>query len=80
MADVVKENAGEIFDQLVKEKGLKKTFVAEQIGITRQSLNTKIHHGYFDADFAFKVAKVLNVSPTIFLAKTYTDGLKTKEK
>ena len=75
MISVTKENAGEIFDQLVSEKGIKKTFIANKIGISPQTLNTKIHHGGFDADLAFKVAKVLNVNPTIFLTKSYTDRL-----
>ena len=65
---------------LVKEKGLKKTFIAKKIGVSPQTLNTKIHHGGFDADLAFKVAKILDVNPAIFLAKTYTDRLKIKEK
>lgn len=76
MVSVTKENAGEIFDQLVTEKGMKKTFIAKQIGISPQTLNSKIHHGGFDADLAFKVAKILNVNPTIFLSKSYTDSLK----
>lgn len=76
MVSVTKENAGEIFDQLVNEKGMKKTFIAKQIGVSPQTLNFKIHHGGFDADLAFKVAKILNVNPTIFLSKSYTERLK----
>lgn len=30
----------------------------------------------FDADFAFKVSKVLGISPTIFLSSSYTKSLK----
>lgn len=78
MVSVTKENAGEIFDRLVKKKGLKKTYIAKQIGISPQTLNTKIHHGRFDADLAFKVAKILNVNPTIFLSDSYTKRLKTQ--
>ena len=80
MVSVTKDNAGEIFDELVKEKGLKKTFIAKKIGVSPQTLNTKIHHGGFDADLAFQVAKILDVNPAIFLAKTYTDRLKIKGK
>ncbi|AKG66974.1 helix-turn-helix domain-containing protein [Lactobacillus helveticus] len=80
MVSVTKDDAGEIFDRLVKEKGLKKTFIAKQIGISPQALNSKIHHGGFDADLAFKVAKILDVNPTIFLVQTYTNRLKIKEK
>ena len=76
MVSVTKENAGEIFDQLVNEKGMKKTFIAKQIGVSPQTRNSKIHHGGFDADLAFKVAKILNVNPTIFLSKSYTERLK----
>ena len=80
MVSVTKENAGEIFDRIVDEKGMKKTFIAKQIGVSPQYLNTKIHHGGFDADLAFKVSKILNVNPAVFLAKSYTDRLKIKEK
>ena len=45
MVSVTKDDAGEIFDRLVKEKGLKKTFIAKKIGISPQALNSKIHHG-----------------------------------
>ena len=78
MVSVTKENAGEIFDQLVKERGLKKTFIAQQIGISPQTLNSKIHHGGFDADLAFKVAKILKINPAFFLAESYTNRLKRR--
>ena len=80
MISVTKENAGEIFDRIVDEKGIKKTFIAKKIGVSPQYLNIKIHHGGFDADLAFKVSKILNVNPVIFLTKSYTDCLKIKEK
>lgn len=79
MVSVTKANAGEIFDSLVEQKGLKKNFIARKIGVSPQTLNARIHHGGFDADLAFKVSKILNVNPSIFLAKSYTERLKLKE-
>lgn len=79
MVSVTKENAGEIFDQIVRKRGLKKTFIAEKIGISPQTLNSKIHHGGFDADLAFKVAKILKINPAVFLTESYTKRLKIKQ-
>ena len=78
MVNVAKDNAGEIFDQLVKERGIKKTFIAQKIGVSPQTLNSKIHHGGFDSDLAFKVAKILKINPAVFLAESYTNRLKIK--
>ena len=73
MVNVAKDNAGEIFDQLVKERGIKKTFIAQKIGVSPRTLNSG-----FDADLAFKVAKILKINPAVFLAESYTNRLKIK--
>lgn len=76
MVQVTKDNAGEIFDKIIKDKGLKKTFVAKKMGISQQSLTNKISRGTFDADLALKAAKALDVNPAIFIDKPYSDFLK----
>ena len=73
MAQVTKDNAGEIFNKLINEKGLKKAFVAKKMGISQQNLTNKIHRGTFDADLALKAAKALDINPAIFIDKTYSD-------
>lgn len=80
MVSATKENAGEIFDRIVNEKGLKKTFIARQIGVSPQTLNYKIHHGGFNADLAFKVARVLSINPVAFLAGSYTSCFKVERR
>ena len=76
MVQVTKDNAGEIFDKIIKDKGLKKTFVAKKMGISQQNLTNKINRGTFDADLALKAAKALDVNPAIFIDKPYSDFLK----
>lgn len=76
--NIVRKDAGEIFDRLVASKGLKKNFIASKMGISPQYLSNIIHIGGFDADFAFKAAKILDVNPSIFLSKSYRDILKIK--
>lgn len=80
MVQVTKDNAGEIFDKLIKEKGLKKTFVAKRMGISQQNLTHIIHRGTFDADLALKAAKVLDVNPAIFMDKAYSTFFKMNRR
>ena len=80
MVQVTKDNAGDIFDKLINEKGLKKAFVAKKMGISQQNLTNKIHRGTFDADLALKAAKALDVNPAIFIEKTYSDFFKMNRR
>ncbi|WP_270516712.1 helix-turn-helix transcriptional regulator [Lactobacillus paragasseri] len=77
MANVTKENANLILEKYLKDHGISKTFVASKVGITPQAFNRRLRVAKaFDADFAFKVSKVLGISPTIFLSSSYTKSLK----
>lgn len=78
MTKVVKENARDIFETIVQQKGLKKSFIAKKIGMSPQNLANIIHRRSINADFVFKVSKVLEVDPSIFLNKTYVDSLKKR--
>ncbi len=78
MTSVVKENASDIFETIVQQKGLKKSFIAKKIGMSPQNLTNIIHRGTINADFVLKVSKVLEVDPSIFLNEIYTDSLKRK--
>ncbi|CCI82020.1 helix-turn-helix transcriptional regulator [Lactobacillus hominis] len=77
MANVTKIDANLILEKYLDEHGISKTFVANKVGISPQALNRRLRvNTAFDADFAFKVAKVLGISPTIFLSSSYTKSLK----
>lgn len=78
MTSVVKENASDIFETIVQQKGLKKSFIAKKIGMSPQNLTNIIHRGTINADFVLKVSTVLEVDPSIFLNEIYTDSLKRK--
>ena len=77
MANVTKDNASEILEDYLSKHGISKTFVAKKVGLSPQAFNRRLRESKaFDADFAFKVSKVLNIKPTIFLSSSYTKSLK----
>ena len=76
MESVVRENSNDVFEALVDQKGLKKGFIAKKVGMSPQNLTNIIHRGKVKADLAFKVSKVLDVNPSVFLNKPYSDFLK----
>lgn len=79
MTSVVKDNARDIFETVVQQKGLKKSFIAKKIGMSPQNLTNIIHRRRINADFVFKVSKVLEVDPSIFIKKAYTENLGRKK-
>lgn len=72
VVQVTEPNAHEILKNYLKNHGITQAFVAKKMGISPQTFNAYVNGQYiFDADFAFSVAKVLNISPSIFLKKSY---------
>lgn len=76
MEKVIKENASDIFEDLIEQRGLKKSFIAKKIGTSPQNLTNTLHRGSINADLAFKFAKILGVNPRIFFNEAYADFLK----
>ena len=77
MVEVVKENASEILSSLIKEKGLMKSFIARKLGMKPSDISNRLSGRVkIDADFALKVAKVLEVDPDIFLNSFYSKRIK----
>lgn len=73
MPTVVRPDAKEILTKLISDKGLKQNYVADKIGISEQSMSALVHgHKKFTADIAIQIGNVLNVSPNIFLDKSYS--------
>lgn len=80
MPQVTDPNANKILKKYLEEHGLSQAFVAKKMGMTLSSFNARITGLVkFDADFALKVAKVLQISPYIFLAKSYKKFVKAGE-
>lgn len=79
MVQVTREDANEILRQYLKDHGISQTWLAEKMGMSLSSFNARLQ-GYskFDADFALKVAVVLNISPDIFLSKSYRKSVTRK--
>lgn len=52
----------------IRERGLKKAYVAEQLHITRQSLSNKLSEKQpWSADEAATLTKLLGIPPTVWL-------------
>ena len=51
--------------EILEEKGIKQTWLAEQVGITKQTMSNLIKNRYTTSmDIAFKISKVLEVKIT----------------
>lgn len=78
----VKNNAGNILKEYLKDHGIKQTFVANKMGLTVTNFNQRLNGRLkFTADFAISAATALGISPDIFLKKNYSYRInKEKEK
>ena len=48
--------------EIIDERGLKQNWIAEQVGITKQTMSSLVKNRYTTSmDIAFKIAKVLNM-------------------
>lgn len=65
---VVKESANEILSNYLDSHGIKQKFVADKMGISSATFNSRLKGRLkFDADFAIAAAKALNIKADIFL-------------
>lgn len=65
---VVKDDAGIILKKYLVQHGIKQSFVAGNMGISESNFSARMNGRLkFTADFAVSVARVLNISPNIFL-------------
>lgn len=72
MIQVTEQNAHKILKDYLKSHGITQAFVAKKMGISPQTFNAYVNgQNIFDADFAFSVAKALNIDPYIFLKESY---------
>ena len=53
IADVIKEK--------IKNNGIKQTFLAQKLEMTRQQFNQKLQKNTFKTDEIFKLADILNI-------------------
>lgn len=72
MVQVTQPDANVILKTYLKSHGITQAFVAKKMGISPQTFNAYVNGQYkFDADFAFSVAKALDINPYIFLKESY---------
>lgn len=73
MPEVVKPNANKVLQKIIDDRGIKKNFVADEIGISSSSMSSLLHgNKKFTADIALQLSKVLNVPASVFLNKSYS--------
>lgn len=73
MPEVVKADARKILKKLISERGIKKNYLADKIGISPQSMSNLLSGKLkFTADLAIKLGKALDVPYDIFLTKSYS--------
>lgn len=81
MQEVVNPKAAEMLNDYISEKGLKKAYLADKLGMSPSNFGAYIHGlRKFDADFALKISKVLDLDPNYFLSKNYRFYVENKQK
>lgn len=63
---------GEIIKQILKDEGKNVEWLAQQLGISKQSLYKTLRKDSYNTDTLQKIAKVLDVTPSIFYSEDYT--------
>lgn len=73
MPEVVKPDANVILQKIIDERGLKKVYVAHELGISSQSMSALlVGRKKFTADIALPLSKLLDVPASVFLNKSYS--------
>jgi DNA-binding phage protein len=72
---VVKMTDTQALLDVINDKGLKLTFIAKKIGLSRYSLYNKIHNkSYFNAAEIQALCKVLDIKSTVTKDKLFFKG------
>ena len=72
MPEFTKSNAKQILIDYLKSHGIKKRYLAKQLGISESTLSYHLSKRQaFTVDFALAVSKALGISPEIFLNENY---------
>ena len=72
MPEFTKSNAKQILIDYLKSHGIKKRYLAMQLGISESTLSYHLgKRPAFTVDFALAVSKALGISPEIFLNENY---------
>lgn len=81
MPEFTKSNAKQILIDYLKSHGIKKRYLAKQLGISESNLNYHLSkRPAFTVDFALAVSKALSIEPEIFLNENYKKLVKGESK
>lgn len=73
MPEVVKSDANLILQKIIDERGLKKNYIANELGISPSSMSALLSgRKKFRADIAIPLSKILGVPKSVFLNKSYS--------
>ena len=73
MPGVVISDANDVLEKIINDRGLKKNYLAKEIGLSASSMSALLHgNKKFTAEIALKLSKALNVPKDYFLNKSYS--------
>lgn len=73
MPKPVKQDARIILQEIIDDRGMKKNYIANKLGISQSSMSALLSgNKKFTADIALQLAKILNVDNSVFLKKSYS--------
>lgn len=67
-------------NEAIKESGIKKTFISEKLGISRQALDNMMGKKHFSLDDANKILALIGQETITSIKKSWKKSLKTVDK
>ena len=80
MAIKTNKDLSQAIDDLILNSGIKKTFISEKLGISRQALDNMMAKKHFSIDDANKILNIIGYETETNIRKSWKKSLKTVDK
>lgn len=80
MAIKTNKELSQAIDDLILNSGIKKTFISEKLGISRQALDNMMAKKHFSIDDANKILNIIGYETETNIRKSWKKSLKTVDK
>lgn len=80
MAIKTNKELSQAIDDLILNSGIKKTFISEKLGISRQALDNMMAKKHFSIDDANKILNIIGYETETNIRKSRKKSLKTVDK
>lgn len=67
-------------NEIIKESGIKKTFISEKLGISRQALDNMMSKKHFSIDDANKILSLIGYKTITDIKKSWKKSIKLVDK